>query len=65
MGTSWLLCVCGGGGGSPGIFSAASGTTGRALQWSKTSSVVETANKKKNFMLGERQIENINTNQYN
>ena len=59
--------VCGGRGGegSPGIFSAASGTTGHVLQWSQTSSGVETANKKKNFIPGERQIENINTNQNN
>lgn len=49
--------VCGGRGGSTGIFSAASGTTGHVLQWRKTSSGVETANKKKNLMSGERQME--------
>jgi len=57
--------VCGGrgGGGSIEIFSAASGTTGHVLQRRKTSSGVETANKKKNLMSGERQMENINSNQ--
>jgi hypothetical protein len=50
-------------GGSPGIFSAASGTTGYVLQWRETGCDVETANKKKNLVSGERRIENMNTNQ--
>jgi len=57
----YFVCVWGEGG-SPGIFSAACGSTGHVLQWSKTSSGVETANKKKKLMPGERQIENININ---
>jgi len=71
-GTGWVpvgyfVCACreGGEGGSLGIFSAASGTTGYVLQWRKTSCDVETGNKKKNLMSGERQIENTKTNQDN
>jgi hypothetical protein len=47
------LCVWGGGG-SPGIFSAASGTTSYVLQWRNTSYDVEAANKKENLMSDER-----------
>jgi len=61
----YFVCVCGGKGGSPGIFSAASGTTSYVLQWRKTSYDVETANKKEKIDVGRTTDRNINTNQDN